>query len=777
MNRETTLRLWVVCMAFAVACPATAAEEVNVMRATGISIDGDPAEWNLGDFTTYSEGGADTNGDIVLVGYHDHGGGGMAYYGASNPGDPIPTSTADFRARVWSRHDDTYLYFLVRFDDDDKQTTYPSNWANDCVEFYIDPDNNGGSSPLSGSETSDCQLVIDRANVVAVYMTTPTYRDQILAGVTSATVDIPYEGYAGTWFEVRILKTALDSDLPAGSGDFGVNFNFRDQDVGELNPDRSILDWAGDYSTGGFPNKIPDNWGDALLDSTDIPNLTLYAKEAGTITIDGDASDWNLATFTTRINGGTSGSGDIAFVGYDSGSVYRGGFCPGFVMPESAADHSVRVYSMHDASYQYFLARLEDDDLQSPNGVGANWANDCIEFYLDPGNDGGSSPLGGSEASDFQLVIDVANQQNVYHATAPYAAQILGGVTSVVTTDGTGWTLEVRIDKTVADPDVPADGVFGMDLNFRDNDSANEPSLTSIYSWRDPYHEGTSPACPTKRPKNWGDVDNVECTINADCDNSAWCDGAETCDIDEVCQAGTAPNCDDGVGCTNDSCDESNDVCVNAPSNGLCDNGDFCDGAETCDDVLDCVAGTAPDCTDTVSCTVDSCDELNDVCVNAPSNGLCDNGDWCDGAEICDDVLDCVPGTAPDCTDTVGCTVDSCDELNDVCVNAPSNGLCDNGDFCDGAEFCDEFLDCQVGTDPCLLTQWCYEMDDQCVNYGDGDSEPDGDVDLVDFQIFQQCFGQLGLGDCQPANMAGDGIIGPEDIEAFAPALSASGPQ
>jgi hypothetical protein len=92
---------------------------------------------------------------------------------------------------------------------------------------------------------------------------------------------------------------------------------------------------------------------------------------------------------------------------------------------------------------------------------------------------------------------------------------------------------------------------------------------------------------------------------------------------------------------------------------------------------------------------------VNDVVVNAANDGNCDNGLFCDGTETCDPVLDCQAGTAPTIDDGVACTDDSCDEVNDVIVNAANDSLCDNGLFCDGAETCDPVLDCQAGTDPC----------------------------------------------------------------------------
>jgi hypothetical protein len=102
----------------------------------------------------------------------------------------------------------------------------------------------------------------------------------------------------------------------------------------------------------------------------------------------------------------------------------------------------------------------------------------------------------------------------------------------------------------------------------------------------------------------------------------------------------------------------------------------------------------------------------------------CDNGLFCDGDETCDPVLDCQPGTAPDCDDGVGCTDDSCDEGTDSCDNVANDANCDNGLFCDGAETCDPVLDCQPGSDPCP-GQSCDEVGDQCVGGGVAQLESD----------------------------------------------------
>lgn len=96
------------------------------------------------------------------------------------------------------------------------------------------------------------------------------------------------------------------------------------------------------------------------------------------------------------------------------------------------------------------------------------------------------------------------------------------------------------------------------------------------------------------------------CTLNSQCDDGQFCNGAETC-VSGSCQAGSAPNCNDGVACTTDSCNESTDSCSNVPNNGACNDGLFCNGAETCSATLGCQAGSDP-------CPGQTCNESTDTC-------------------------------------------------------------------------------------------------------------------------------------------------------------------
>ncbi len=222
----------------------------------------------------------------------------------------------------------------------------------------------------------------------------------------------------------------------------------------------------------------------------------------------------------------------------------------------------------------------------------------------------------------------------------------------------------------------------------------------------------------------------VDLANDALCNDGLFCNGAETCDIvTGLCQAGTPVDCSDGVNCTVDSCDEANDVCANTPDNANCpDDGLFCTGQEICDPVQDCTstgdpcpAGTVCNettdiCEPSAACgngVVDAgeqCDDGNTLdgdccsstCVFEPAGSTCADALFCNGAETCDGQGLCQAGTAVDCSDGIGCTVDSCDEINDICVNTPNDNLCpDDGLFCTGQEICDTVQGCISTGDPC----------------------------------------------------------------------------
>jgi len=76
-------------------------------------------------------------------------------------------------------------------------------------------------------------------------------------------------------------------------------------------------------------------------------------------------------------------------------------------------------------------------------------------------------------------------------------------------------------------------------------------------------------ACPMKDTGRWGTwwgSFRCGCVANADCDDGVFCNGAETCDSTSgACLASTPPTCNDGNSCTADSCDASANACVHTP--------------------------------------------------------------------------------------------------------------------------------------------------------------------------------------------------------------------
>lgn len=78
------------------------------------------------------------------------------------------------------------------------------------------------------------------------------------------------------------------------------------------------------------------------------------------------------------------------------------------------------------------------------------------------------------------------------------------------------------------------------------------------------------------------------------------------------------------------------------------------------------------------------------------------------------------------------------------------------------------------GEDDCATGHYC-ALDGTCLPYGDGDMDGDGDCDMVDFAAFQCCYSQPAEGACAAGNLAGDVLIGPEDVAAWVQRLVGPG--
>ncbi len=237
------------------------------------------------------------------------------------------------------------------------------------------------------------------------------------------------------------------------------------------------------------------------------------------------------------------------------------------------------------------------------------------------------------------------------------------------------------------------------------------------------------------------------CRADFECDDGRFCNGIESCDtVSGVCLSGPPMFCNDGISCTDDACvegfgcvsDTNPDLCP-APAicdrglgcvvrscmiAGDCDDGDPCDGIESCGPDFQCVAGLRLDCNDGNDCTIDRCIAFMG-CVSFAE------------AEVCND------GRDNDCNGLVDCADFACSGRPECgCIpSGPREVQCRDGrdDDCDGAVDCAD-RDC-ARTPDCGM---CAPLEFDCLNGLDDDC--DGLFDCADFD----CSGRPECGGCTP---------------------------
>ncbi len=167
-----------------------------------------------------------------------------------------------------------------------------------------------------------------------------------------------------------------------------------------------------------------------------------------------------------------------------------------------------------------------------------------------------------------------------------------------------------------------------------------------------------------------------------------------------------------------DDCDGVDQDCSGIADDNYVSTPTTCGTGEClADGELICTSGALVDTCTPGPPTEELCDGLDNDCDGTVDNGgnaLCDNGLFCDGAETCGGPNGCLPGTPPILDDGVDCTEDSCDEASQAIVHAPVDALCDDGLWCNGTETCDIFDDCQPGASPCEPPLTCNEETDEC---------------------------------------------------------------
>jgi hypothetical protein len=260
--------------------------------------------------------------------------------------------------------------------------------------------------------------------------------------------------------------------------------------------------------------------------------------------------------------------------------------------------------------------------------------------------------------------------------------------------------------------------------------------------------------------------DGLYCTVDTTCDAGGACvGGTSPCtftDCVTMCDEGTqsclvnegGPCTDDGNACTDDVCDAGG-ACTHPDNAAPCDDGTFCNGADTCSGGT-CSAHAGDPCIAGGQCS-NVCDEALDTC-DLPDGTACDDGQFCTavdecssgscvgsgdpcmGGDECNDVCDELADSCADphgvpCTDDGnGCTDDVCDGAGS-CAHEPNSAPCDDGLLCTLVDTCEGGVcvgavppECQ-DDNPCTYDT-CDDGTGECLNLAEpapscqGEGEP-----------------------------------------------------
>ena len=186
--------------------------------------------------------------------------------------------------------------------------------------------------------------------------------------------------------------------------------------------------------------------------------------------------------------------------------------------------------------------------------------------------------------------------------------------------------------------------------------------------------------------------DGLTCTVDAPCSASLGCvynPDSSLCNDSNTC---TVDTCDGVLGCQ----------FTNVLTGTACDDGNTCTESDTCNGGT-CQSGTPLDCNDGVGCTGDTCANLSG-CSNTENDAACEDGISCT-TDSCEAATGCSHAANSSlCDDGNPCTGDLCDPTNG-CIDDGSNELnsCDDGDSCTDTDVCTAGV-CQGSSLTCCLT-------------------------------------------------------------------------
>ncbi len=240
-------------------------------------------------------------------------------------------------------------------------------------------------------------------------------------------------------------------------------------------------------------------------------------------------------------------------------------------------------------------------------------------------------------------------------------------------------------------------------------------------------HLETNPANPCLVCDVDQDLEHWSLNDGGACDDGVFCNGADTCQVGSCSVHAGDPCPDDGLWCNGaESCNESGGQCetTGAPCDSVC---------QDCNDTADTCVDNSDSCNDGLYCNgADTC--AGGTCSIHAGNPCPDNGLFCDGEEYCDEVGNqCDVQNVPNCVnDNLWCNGEEyCDETLNACSAENVPDCSDDGLWCNGEEFCNEndnacdrenIPDCDADDGLwCNGIELCDEDADQCGHeFGDG---------------------------------------------------------
>jgi hypothetical protein len=166
------------------------------------------------------------------------------------------------------------------------------------------------------------------------------------------------------------------------------------------------------------------------------------------------------------------------------------------------------------------------------------------------------------------------------------------------------------------------------------------------------------------------------------CDDVDACTAGDHC-ASGVCMPGLAVNCNDGNGCTDDTCDPASG-CVVVPNVLECDDGSACTVGDVCFEAQCTSGAVALSCDDGNPCTDDACDPKKG-CLHGANSAGCDDGSACTLGDHCVGGV-CSYESLLQCDDGNPCTADGCGP--EGCTHVPAPAACSDGNPCTVNDAC-----------------------------------------------------------------------------------------